>query len=82
VGRFGLARDRFRRYFTSMPQVQLPLFPVGTTHLNDSLAFEGRDGRITYFTVTRPFSPMETLWKREKAWSGVENPETGSEVAQ
>src|ERR1019366_8159596 len=32
-----------------MPQVQLPLFPSGTTHLNDDLAFECHDGQVTYF---------------------------------
>ena len=37
-----------------MPQVQLPLFPVGTTQLNDSLAFECRDGQITYFNGHLP----------------------------
>ena len=37
-----------------MPQVQMPLFPVGTTHLNDSLAFECRDGQITYFNGQLP----------------------------
>lgn len=37
-----------------MPQVQLPLFPAGTTHLNDSLAFECRDGQITHFNGHLP----------------------------
>ena len=37
-----------------MPQVQLPLFPVGTTHLNASLAFECRDGQVTYFNGHLP----------------------------
>jgi len=37
-----------------MPQVQLPLFPSGTTHLNDDLAFECRDGRVTYFNGHLP----------------------------
>lgn len=37
-----------------MPQVQLPLFPVGTTHLNESLAFECRDGQVTYFNGHLP----------------------------
>ena len=32
-----------------MPQVQLPLFPAGTTPLNEHLAFECRDGQVTYF---------------------------------
>ena len=37
-----------------MPQVQLPLFPAGTTHLNESLAVECRDGRVTYFNGHLP----------------------------
>ena len=37
-----------------MPQVQLPLFPTGTTHLNASLAFECRDGQVTYFNGHLP----------------------------
>ena len=37
-----------------MPPVQWPLFPVGTTELNDSLAFECRDGQITYFNGHLP----------------------------
>ena len=54
MGRFGLAQARGRRYFPSMPQVQLPLFPVGTTHLNESLAFECRNGQVTYFNGHLP----------------------------
>ena len=37
-----------------MPQVQLPLFPAGTTDLNESLAFECRDGQVTYFNGHLP----------------------------
>jgi hypothetical protein len=37
-----------------MPQVQLPLFPAGTTQLNDSLAFECRDGQVIYFNGHLP----------------------------
>lgn len=37
-----------------MPQVQLPLFPAGTTHLNDDLAFECREGQVTYFNGHLP----------------------------
>ena len=32
-----------------MPQIQMPLFPQGTTELSGDLAFEVRDGRVTYF---------------------------------
>jgi len=34
--------------------VQLPLFPAGTTHLNDALAFACREGQITYFNGHLP----------------------------
>ena len=37
-----------------MPQAQLPLFPAGTTHLNDDLAFECQDGQVTYFNGHLP----------------------------
>jgi hypothetical protein len=37
-----------------MPQVQLPLFPAGTTHLNDDLGFECHDGQVTYFSGHLP----------------------------
>ena len=37
-----------------MPQVQLPLFPAGTTSLNDSLAVACRDGQVTYFNGHLP----------------------------
>jgi len=37
-----------------MPQVQLPLFPAGTTPLNEALAFECRDGQVTYFNGHLP----------------------------
>jgi hypothetical protein len=30
-----------------MPQVQLPVFPGRSTHLNDDLAFECHGGQIT-----------------------------------
>ena len=32
-----------------MPQVQLPFFPEGVTHINANLAFIKEAGRITYF---------------------------------
>lgn len=37
-----------------MPQRQLPLFPVGSTEITLDLAFEKRDGRVTYFYGTLP----------------------------
>ncbi len=32
-----------------MPQLQLPMFPAGAVHITGELAFECRDGRVTYF---------------------------------
>ena len=37
-----------------MPQVQLPLFPVGTTHINPELAFERRGDQVVYFNGHLP----------------------------
>jgi hypothetical protein len=37
-----------------MPQLQLPMFPSGVTHITNELAFEKRDGRITYFNGHAP----------------------------
>jgi len=36
-------------YGGSMPQLQLPIFPAGSTHITQNLAFECRDGQVTYF---------------------------------
>lgn len=32
-----------------MPQLQLPIFPAGSTHVTQTLACESREGRVTYF---------------------------------
>jgi hypothetical protein len=32
-----------------MPQIQMPIFPRGTAELTSHLAYECRDGRVTYF---------------------------------
>lgn len=37
-----------------MPQLQLPIFPAGVTHITNELAFECRDGTVTYFTGQMP----------------------------
>ncbi len=37
-----------------MPQAQLPFFPIGTTQINANLAFEKKEGQITYFSGTLP----------------------------
>jgi len=43
-----------------MAQLQLPLFPVGTTEVTQDLAFEKREGQVTYFYGSLPvFSHAE-----------------------
>jgi len=37
-----------------MPQAQLPLFPAGSTVINDQLACTCRDGQVTYFNGQLP----------------------------
>lgn len=37
-----------------MAQVQLPIFPVGTTQITKELAFERRDGQVVYFNGHLP----------------------------
>ena len=37
-----------------MPQIQLPIFPSGTTQITRELAFENRDGRVVYFNGHLP----------------------------
>ncbi len=37
-----------------MPQMQLPFFPEGVTHITALLAFGVEDGRITYFNGSMP----------------------------
>lgn len=41
-------------YLVALPQVQLLLFPAGTTPLNEPLAVECRDGRVTCFNGHLP----------------------------
>ena len=38
----------------AMPQVQLPIFPAGVTHINSEVAFEERDGKVYYFNGHLP----------------------------
>jgi transposase len=48
-----------RRNF-KMPQLQLPMFPLGVTHITALLAFIKEDGNITYFNGSLPvFSHAE-----------------------
>lgn len=37
-----------------MPQMHLPLFPDGVEHITSELAFEKRDGQVTYFNGHMP----------------------------
>ena len=37
-----------------MPQMQLPLFPDGVTHITPELAFCKQDGRVSYFNGQMP----------------------------
>ncbi len=37
-----------------MPQIQLPVFPAGSTEINSDLAFECRDQQVTYFNGHLP----------------------------
>jgi len=37
-----------------MPQVQLPIFPTGVTHINSEVAFQERDGKVYYFNGHLP----------------------------
>ena len=37
-----------------MPQMQFPFFPDGVEHINAQLAFEKRDGQVTYFNGNMP----------------------------
>jgi len=46
-----------------MPQVQLPVFPAGTTSITPELAFQEREGRVVYFNGHLPvyMHPAEDL---------------------
>ena len=37
-----------------MPQIQLPIFPEGVTHITPLLAFRKEDERVTYFNGSMP----------------------------
>lgn len=37
-----------------VPQLHLPIFPDGVTHITANLAFEKKDGRVTYFNGFMP----------------------------
>ena len=37
-----------------MPQIQLPIFPSGVTHITNELAFQKVDDQVTYFNGSMP----------------------------
>jgi transposase-like protein len=37
-----------------MPQIQLPIFPAGVTHISSEVAFQERDGKVYYFNGHLP----------------------------
>lgn len=37
-----------------MPQVQLPIFPEGVTHISSDIAFQCQDGKVCYFNGHLP----------------------------
>ena len=43
-----------------MPQVQLPIFPAGVTHINSEIAFQEREGKVYYFNGHLPVFVHET----------------------
>jgi transposase len=43
-----------------MPQIQLPIFPHGTTPITPELAFERRDNQVTYFNGHLPVFTHQT----------------------
>jgi len=43
-----------------MPQIQLPIFPEGTTHITPELAFERRENQVTYFNGHLPVFTHQT----------------------
>lgn len=62
---FGLGVDweQLPKDHGAMPQVQLPVFPAGTTRITPELAFEKRDERVVYFNGHLPVytHPAEDL---------------------
>jgi transposase len=53
-GVFGLLPLLGRENFWVMPQVQLPLFPDGTTAITRELAFQRKDQQVVYFNGHLP----------------------------
>ena len=49
-----LARAEVGAQDWSMPQLQLPIFPAGTTPITPQLAFDCQDGKVTYLNGHLP----------------------------
>jgi hypothetical protein len=60
---WGVDWERASKDHAVMPQVQLPVFPAGTTPITPELAFEQRAGRVVYFNGHLPvyMHPAEDL---------------------
>jgi hypothetical protein len=54
MGNFTLSSHSILRQNFKMPQLQLPMFPLGVTHITALLAFIKEDGNITYFNGSLP----------------------------
>jgi hypothetical protein len=54
IDNFTLSSLSTRNRNFKMPQLQLPMFPVGVTHITALLAFIKEDGNITYFNGSLP----------------------------
>lgn len=50
----GLAARGWRTRISGMAQVQLPLFPVGSSAINAELAFERRENQVVYYNGHLP----------------------------
>ena len=47
-----------------MPQLQLPVFPAGTTAINVELAFERHEEQVVYFNGHLPvFTHRARIWR-------------------
>lgn len=58
-----LARAEVGAQDWSMPQLQLPIFPAGTTPITPQLAFDCQDGKVTYLNGHLPvFQHAQDDW--------------------
>ena len=51
---FDLPKGRDTQKLCPMPQLQLPVFPVGTTAITSELAFERREEQVVYYNGPLP----------------------------